>query len=244
MTTKINVGFIGFGGQAEEQFDLITKTRHGSVVAITEIDPLRRDYVRNKFPAVSVYSNYKDMIGSEKLKVVYVCVPHSLHKEICMYAIKCGLNIIKEKPFTMNSTEALELTEMIKKSNVSVLNLMQRRQHSAYTWASHHLDCLGNIFLFQGTYTFNGGPYNYGWRGVKAISGGGAIIDMGYHILDMILWFFGRPESVFAVSTNKSRADVEYETEDSAILTFKYPELSNQVRKNHLLIRNILYEYF
>src|SRR5699024_6121621 len=61
-----------------------------------------------------------------------------------------------------------------------------------------------------------------GWRGQNAEAGGGCIIDMGYHLIDMILWYFGLPDRVLADVSVEARPDREYDAEDTALVHFGY----------------------
>jgi predicted dehydrogenase len=61
-----------------------------------------------------------------------------------------------------------------------------------------------------------------GWRGRAVAAGGGCIIDMGYHLIDMILWYFGLPDRVLTDLSTTARPDVHYDTEDTALIHFGY----------------------
>jgi predicted dehydrogenase len=61
-----------------------------------------------------------------------------------------------------------------------------------------------------------------GWRGQSERAGGGCIIDMGYHLVDMILWYFGLPDRVLASLSARARPDRAYDAEDTALIHFSY----------------------
>lgn len=215
------IGFIGFGGQAKEQVELVMKTKYAKVVAICDSNYKMFESLPDFIMNLPKYTDYKEMILKENLDFVFLCVPHYLHREVSEYAVKNDVHVIKEKPLACNVLEGTLLVEKSNETNKSILTLTQRRAHPAYLCGKDKLEELGDIFLIKGEYTFNGGPYDYGWRGIKEMAGGGAALDMGYHILDVIIWYFGLPIEVNSMLTNQSRKDVNYETEDSSIINFK-----------------------
>ncbi|MCS6595231.1 Gfo/Idh/MocA family protein [Bacillus cereus] len=215
------VGFVGLGGQAKEQAEHVTHTKYGVVTAICDSNLKILEDLPDYLSDAEVFTDYKEMINQCELDAVFICVPHNLHKDIALYALSHGLHVLKEKPLACNYEEGLQIVQASNQYKRSVITLTQRRNHNSYVKAKEMLDSLGDIFLIRGEYTFNGGPYDFGWRGIKDIAGGGAILDMGYHVLDLIVWYFGLPAEVHAYMSNIARPDVTYETEDTAILTFK-----------------------
>lgn len=217
---KKRVGFIGFGGQAAEQAEFVNQTESGVVVAISDVNLAIKDSMLDEFLALPFYVDYKEMILSEDLDVVFIAIPHYLHAEASMFAIEHGVEVIKEKPLAMNMLEGQQIVNLSKQKQVSIKTLTQRRQHDAFIFGKSLLSKLGDVNLIKAEYTFNGGPYDYGWRGIQRIAGGGAAFDMGYHILDVLLWYFDTPKYVNALLKSDSRKDVSYETEDSGIISF------------------------
>jgi predicted dehydrogenase len=71
-------------------------------------------------------------------------------------------------------------------------------------------------------YTFHTEDPGAGWRGRAEAAGGGCIIDMGYHLIDMILWYFGLPDRVLADLSMTARPDRCYDAEDTALIHFGY----------------------
>ncbi len=228
MFQPFRIGFIGAGGQALEQMSTVDQSKYGQIAAICDIEAKRAQNAADRFK-VPYYIDYKRMIQKEKLDAVFICVQHNAHFETSWYALERNLHVIKEKPFALSLWEGQELVSKSKKVGCSILTMMQRRQHQSYQKGKILLDHIGEAFLFRGFYTFNGGPYDYGWRGINYISGGGAVIDMGYHMLDLVIWYLGLPNFVYAQLTNFARPDTHYETEDTALITFRLPKLMGSV---------------
>jgi UDP-N-acetyl-2-amino-2-deoxyglucuronate dehydrogenase len=81
---------------------------------------------------------------------------------------------------------------------------------------------LGTVFLIRAVHVFESEPVDFGWRGDKAVAGGGAILDTAYHMIDLLCLYFGPPTEIYAKQAMIARPEVKYDTEDSAVLVFSY----------------------
>lgn len=82
-------------------------------------------------------------------------------------------------------------------------------------------DQIGQPFLIDAAYTMSVDPAA-GWRGQRCLAGGGCIIDMGYHVIDMLLWYFGLPDRVLAQYSATARPELDYDAEDTAYILFGF----------------------
>jgi len=81
---------------------------------------------------------------------------------------------------------------------------------------------IGKIYSIEGKYVMNINRLDNGWRARKSAAGGGALIDMGYHYIDLLVWYFGVPDSVTARISRANRIGQEYDVEDTANMLFDY----------------------
>jgi predicted dehydrogenase len=81
---------------------------------------------------------------------------------------------------------------------------------------------LGKIFFAEGKYTLNIGNLAEGWRAWKDQSGGGCVLDMGYHFIDLVIWFLGLPDAVYSNLSASARPEQCYDVEDTADIHFSY----------------------
>ena len=237
----MRLAIIGVGGQAKKHIDTIVQNTDVEICAICDSNMIEAKKASTKLNC-NYYTNYKELIDSEEIDVIFLSVPHNLHKTISIYALENKINVIKEKPFANNIKDANEMIETARKYNKNILTICQRRYHKPYIDGKELLSDLGEIYLVEVKYMFNGPPYNYGWRGVKEIAGGGAVLDMGYHILDILTWYFGLPISTYALASNKGRPDVYYDTEDMSTISMKYNSFVANVILNR--VTNPKEEYF
>jgi len=86
---------------------------------------------------------------------------------------------------------------------------------------------LGHIYRIEGKYCKNIARLDEGWRAIKSKSGGGALLDMGYHFIDILLWYFGYPKEVSAKIGKFNRVDQSYDVEDSISCQIYYEDARN-----------------
>ena len=138
--------------------------------------------------------------------------------------------VIKEKPLSLNTGQAEELVKIIKERSLTpVFTTVQRSVHPLFLNAKEQLERIGKIKSFSFHYYFALPSMTTGWRAEKEKSGGGVLMDMGYHIIDIIHLYFGKPKDV------KSKFEFCYEEmrkrklEDVAKITMNYDSFNGEV---------------
>lgn len=220
--SKLRAAIIGLGHQAkEDHIPGIMDSQFAELKAICDVNKEKLKYWQEKL-LVNAYSDFKELFASEGLDFVIVAVPHNVYKEVIGEAIKHGVHVLKEKPFAMNLKEGLYLKSLCDNAGVHLMTTSQRRFNPIYTAFFQLIDQIGAPFFIDAKYTlFVDNPHE-GWRGNKKIAGGGCIMDMGYHMIDMLVWYFGLPEKILALSSCKAKPDEVYDAEDTACILFSY----------------------
>jgi predicted dehydrogenase len=162
------------------------------------------DYV---FIQASVYDNkvlmeanpeYIDMLKAlPELDAVSVCVWNSAHKDCTVAALKAGKHVLCEKPMAMNAEEAQEMLDTARKCNKKLMVGFVRRFGNDTKLTREFIDAgyVGDIYYAKTTYLRrNGNPG--GWFGDKSRSGGGPLIDLGVHVIDLTRYLMGNPKPV------------------------------------------------
>lgn len=154
-----------------------------------------------------------------------VCVPHDKHLDVTRQLAHAGVHVLKEKPLARCLTEARELLNLVREKNISLEIVCQRRHHQLFSKVREWLPEVGKVRFVQASYTINVPSPHLGWRGDRRKAGGGCLIDMGYHMVDMLVSLFGLPDSVYA-SLSCAAVEEEYDAEDTAIVNFQYSKPS------------------
>ncbi|MFD6072675.1 Gfo/Idh/MocA family protein [Amycolatopsis lurida] len=171
---------------------------------------------------VSGYRDVEVMLAEQQLDFVIVCVPHSAGRKVIEAAAVGGVHVLKEKPFAMSLPEAQELAALCQQSDIELMVTLQRRFNPIYTSFPQLADQIGTPFMIDAAYTLHVDDPSDGWRGQNAVAGGGCVIDMGYHLVDLLLWYFGLPDRITADRSVSARPDRSYDAEDTALIHFTY----------------------
>lgn len=200
-----------------------------ALVAICDIDPgarARYDELRadgDGMPRVPVFTDLRRAVAEVAPDLALVSTPHHTHLEIADTLAGLGVPFLKEKPFARSPDEARRLAAILERGGSSMGLLVQRRFHRTFVEAKRQLGVIGPVRHFRANYCINATDYATGsWRSDLVHSGGGAIIDLGYHTLDLLDWYFGQPEIVYAAQARPLRSGPGKGIEESVMATFRY----------------------
>jgi len=236
---KYKVAVVGLGHQSvDDHIPAVLESQCHELVAVCDTNEETLNKVSLNFE-VDGFSSSKDLLASIKPDMVIMAVPHSEYlSSIKQYASK-GVHIIKEKPFATTIKEALEIDSVIQKSNVFFGLTLQRRFNPIFMAFNQLRHRIGKIYLVDGMYGFNIDRLDDGWRAKNNFSGGGALMDMGYHFIDLLVWYMGVPDATTARITRGNREGQQYDVEDTASLMFEYssPSYSEKTLGRFLISR-------
>lgn len=197
------------------------------LVAVCDVKPDRAAAASQKY-GCRAYTDYKEMLQREKPDCVHLCVPHYLHPIIAEYALSMGVNVLSEKPMSIDLASGERCVETAKKNGVQYGVIFQCRYNDASVLVKHALDSgrLGRILSARSTLTWSR-PDDYyelsDWKGTWDKEGGGVIIDQAIHSMDLVNWFIGsQPVSVYASLANRGHSSVD--VEDSAEGLVRYAD--------------------
>ena len=216
------VGLIGAGKQAlSDHVPALLSSDLADLVAVCDVNPLAVDQVLSRHSATG-YDDFQEMLAREDLDFVVVAVPHAVGTDIVHEAVNRRVHVLKEKPFALNMAEARRLTAASEDAGVEIMTTLQRRFNPIYCSFAQLADQIGEPFFVDARYTIHTDDPAPGWRARQDTAGGGCIIDMGYHMVDMLIWYFGLPDRVFTESSARARRGAAYEVEDTAAIVFVY----------------------
>lgn len=221
---------IGFGRRAVDDHlpALVTPALNIELIAVCDIDPLREQEMKKALEnyqtkmCPSFYTNLNEALDNEQPDFAIVATPHSTHLKISEKLLRRQIPFLKEKPFAINLNDAKKLVALIEKYSGYMRLCVQRHYHPLYVYGKKALLHLGTIRHFASRYQLNANRYYFGWRSRSETAGGGAVIDMGYHIIDLIYWYFGIPSSVYAVAAPKKDEKLNYMVEETVLAELAY----------------------
>ena len=197
MGTKVRVGVIGAGGIARGAHlpGYAKIPDEATVVAISDIDESRAQQVADEFGISKVYTDYNEMVSQEELDLVSVCTPPFLHRDATVAALNAGVNVICEKPMAMNAAEGEEMIAAAQQNGKMLTIGFQSRYGERAQFLKHLIDQgeLGEIYYARVLALRRRGIPTWGVFIEKDKNGGGPLIDIGVHTLDLTLWLMGHP---------------------------------------------------
>ena len=217
-------GMIGIGGFGRMTLAGMMAAPNVEVVAIADYD---RELARQTAQEIGAraYDSYEDLIGKADIEAVFLALPHYLYPPLVRQAAERGLHVYKEKPLARNYAEAKEMVELLEDKGLRFMIGTQRRWTPGFRTMKEWMPRIGRVFLARGQYVFCWGP-DFRWRGSLQESGGGALLDMGYHTVDMINWLVGLPDEVCAAASSVARPSAEfpYDTDDTAVTMLRWDD--------------------
>ncbi|WP_327097366.1 Gfo/Idh/MocA family oxidoreductase [Nocardia vinacea] len=221
-STTLRAAVVGLGRQAiNDHLPALVASHHVELVAVCDADAniVHEQQTLHQVPG---FTDYREMFEAEAVDLVVVCVPHDVGRAVIECAAEHKVHVLKEKPFATDLVEAIELAELCERSGIKLMVTLQRRFNPIYTSFPQLADQIGTPFLIDARYTVHVDDPSEGWRGQTAKAGGGCVIDMGYHLIDLLLWYFGLPDSIAAELSVGARPDRRYDAEDTALIHFSY----------------------
>ncbi len=220
MSNDLRLGVIGVGGMGRGHVAAIQATEGVTLAAVADTNRDALDAVTDETP-VPAFADYNEMIDEVELDGLVAILPHHLHRGVVERACERGLPLLKEKPLARNMVEANEFVQMAEDARIPFMLATQRRFTESYARLKEIVDALGDVFLARGQYVFRWSR-DFAWRGQWETAGGGALHDMGYHTVDMLIWYLGLPDWVCTEWTNRAFDEWDYSTDDTAITMFGY----------------------
>ncbi len=204
--TKLRVGVIGLG-IGRSHIRGFQSHPCAEVVAIADLDETRLQASGDEFKIPNRYRDAQEMLTKEKLDIVSVCTPNKFHKPLTLAAFKAGCHVLCEKPMAMNTAEAREMLPAAKKAGKRLMiNFSYRFRPESWAIKTQVDDgVLGDVYFARTIWLRRRFMPGFGgWFGQKELSGGGPIIDLGVHRLDLALWLMGYPKPVWVLASTSN----------------------------------------
>ncbi len=221
----IRVGLIGGGGIASAH--IRGYQQHAERIGITAIaDAVEQTAVaRGGELGATPYTDYRRMLDVEDLDAVDICLPHHLHSDAIVAAAQAGKHILCEKPLCLTADEAAEVRAAVLANGVTLMCAHNQLFLPAVAKAKELLDAgtIGTVYEVRTTDSFYNDfdPSTMGWRASSTTSGGGELIDTGYHPTYLMLHLAGGSpvEATAMLSTHRLKF---MDGEDSAQVLIRF----------------------
>lgn len=174
------------------------------IVAIAGLDDERVRRAAAEYRVPRTYRQYEELLADASIEAVSVCLPNALHAPVAIAALEAGKHVLVEKPLARTTDEGRAMIAAAEASGRVMLIAFNRRFRQDVLWLKRHIAAggLGQVYYAKAFWMRRAGIPRLGsWFVSKEQAGGGPLVDLGVHVLDMALYMLGEP-AVRAVSAS------------------------------------------
>lgn len=231
----LRVGIIGLGYGGESALKGFQKIPQVEVVALAGLEEERLAALGTTYGVPHLCRYYEELLAREDLDAISIAVPNALHAPIALKALEQGRHVLCEKPLASTLAEAEAMVQAARQAGRVLQVVFNHRQHADVQTLKHLIDegQLGTIYYAKASWMRRRGiPRPGSWFANKQIAGGGPLIDLGVHMLDIVLFLLDEPAALtvsastynelgsrgigFNIHDNKSGTGHAFEVEDLA----------------------------
>ena len=215
MSKKLKVGVVGCGGIANgKHLPALFRNKDVEIVAFCDIIEEKAIEANKKFGSETskCYTDYKELLKDASIDTVHVCTPNKSHSFIAIDAMEAGKHVLCEKPMAKTYKEAMAMVEVSERTGMKLSIGYQNR----FTGEARHLHAaceageLGEVYLAKAHAIRRRAVPTWGVFLNEDEQGGGPLIDIGTHALDMTLWMMNNYKPLYVVgNTYRQLADTK-----------------------------------
>ncbi|EFM10682.1 oxidoreductase domain protein [Paenibacillus curdlanolyticus YK9] len=192
----VRIGVIGTGSISECHLNAYARNANARIVAICDVNEERARKVADKYGADKVFTDYNQMFADSDIDAISICTWNNTHAPISIAALEAGKHVLVEKPLSRTVEEALAIEQAVRTSGKLLQVGFVRRYDPNVQMLREFADRgeFGEIYYAKAsTIRRLGNPG--GWFADVERSGGGPLIDLGVHIIDLVWYLMGRPKA-------------------------------------------------
>lgn len=195
---KLKIAIVGCGGISNSHIAVYLKNEQAELYAFCDINPERLKYMGERYGMTRLYTDESEMLAAlPEIDAVDVCTWNAAHAPCTIMALEAGKHVLCEKPMAMNVEEAEAMKAAAEKAGRLLMIGFVRRFGRDCDIVSDLIrdGKMGEVYYAKTlNIRRNGNPG--GWFGEKARSGGGPLIDLGVHSIDLVRYLLGKPRAV------------------------------------------------
>ncbi|NOU88685.1 gfo/Idh/MocA family oxidoreductase, partial [Paenibacillus sp. LMG 31460] len=197
IVSKMKIGIIGVGSISGLHLKSYQKLEDVELYAVCDLNVARAEETAKQYGISHVYTDYRELLANPEVEAVSICTWNNTHAEISIAALHAGKHVLVEKPLCRTVEEALQIQEAVRETGKTLQVGFVRRYDANAQLVKRFIDNgeLGEIYYAKASsLRILGNPG--GWFADQERSGGGPLIDIGVHLIDLIWYLMGRPKPV------------------------------------------------
>ncbi|MBU5445174.1 Gfo/Idh/MocA family protein [Paenibacillus sp. MSJ-34] len=201
----VRVAVIGTGSISSMHLNSYFKNRQAELAAVCDLNEERAKQAAEKYGVERTYTDYRELLADPNIDAVSICTWNNSHADISIAALEAGKHVLVEKPLCRTVEEALRIQDAVKASGKTLQVGFVRRYDPNAKMLRAFVDQgdFGDIYFAKASSIRRLGNPG-GWFADMNRSGGGPLIDIGVHVIDLCWYMMGRPKPV-SVSGNTYR---------------------------------------
>ena len=194
---KIKVGIIGTGSISKEHINAYLKNPNVELYAFCDMNETQLHTMGEKYGITRLFTDKDEMLKLPEIDAVSVCTWNSAHAPCTLAALNAGKHVLCEKPMALNAQEAAAMKAAAEKNGKLLMIGFVRRYGNDCKILQDFIskDYMGELYYATATYLRRDGNPG-GWFGDKSRSGGGPLIDLGVHVIDLVRYLSGNPKPI------------------------------------------------
>lgn len=223
----LRVGLVGCGLVARRyHLPAFQRCEEATVVAVASGRVESAKAAAEQFGVPRVHARWQDLAGDPDVDAVDVCAVNALHADISIAAARAGKHVLVEKPMAVTVAEADAMIAAARQAGVVLMVAHNLRFVPAFEELRRIVEsgALGRLYVARGVFMHAGPDEAWGatsdWFWRQDTAGGGSLIDLGVHIVDLLRWFVGR--RVLEVAAMTSRVEKPTYADDNAMLVLRF----------------------
>ncbi len=212
--STLKVGLMGCGRIAQSvHLPILAHLAGVELLALAETDPERLVRARHLVPKAIAFDHYEKLLEMKEVEAVIICLPNDLHAEATIASLQRGKHVYLEKPLATNLNDGRRVLQVWQNAHLVGMIGFNYRFNPLYRMAQQHLQAgsLGKLVAARSVFSTTG-RNSPDWLQTRR-TGGGALLDLASHHIDLIRFFFGEEVREVFASLRSLRSE-----DDSAVL--------------------------
>ncbi|HVL64269.1 MAG TPA: Gfo/Idh/MocA family oxidoreductase [Actinomycetota bacterium] len=213
--TRPRLGFLGVGWIGRNRMEAVARSGDAEVVCVADPDLEAAEAAAGAVGCTQIFGSLDDLLDRD-LDGIVIATPSALHAEQCMAALESGVAVFCQKPLARTAAEAAAVVEAARAKNLLLGVDMSYRYVEAFRAAAAvvHEQMRGSLYAIELRFDNAYGP-DKAWFLDPRLSGGGCVIDLGTHLIDVARWFTGEDAAVSAARLYRRGVRLDLPSQDA-----------------------------
>lgn len=224
----VRIGIIGCGEITKQgSLPSLAGYKHAKIAAMCDRDEAKAAKLARQFnlDGVDIVSDWQELINRDDVDAVFINTPNYLHSRMTIASANAGKHVLVEKPMAISNKEARGMVRAARKNKTTLMVEQTHRFEPLHRAAKDVIDSgmLGDIWLVRGRIG-NAGPEYWSesrWFFDKKKSGGGTMMDVGVHMLDLLRWFSGKKVREVKATITTLKKKISVDDSGMVLMTFE-----------------------